>query len=111
MTQIHLRLQQFLYHGKDALNENTKDKVIAAVCDYYGLQEWELMKKSNSRKFVLPRQVAMYLLRNKGFTWVYIGGVFRKDHTTVIYSHTLIRNLMVGDLDLYIALQKIQCNI
>jgi chromosomal replication initiator protein len=75
---------------KDLIEEEeqavvTFEKIISATSQVYGVLEADLLGKSQSRECVLPRQVAMYLLR-KHFKMPYmkIGDRFFRDHSTVM---------------------------
>jgi chromosomal replication initiator protein len=73
---------------------NTEDRVITAdlimevVAQYYQLKADDLKSKDNSRKIVLPRQVAMFLCKQMtALSLPEIGRVFGgKHHSTVIHS-------------------------
>ncbi len=63
-------------------------KIIHSVADFYDLKEKDLISSSRKREIVLPRQIAMYLLRQElkasyPFIGRKLGG---KDHTTAIYA-------------------------
>ncbi len=77
----------------DLLDDNsrkriTPDDVLRAVCDYYGVDQRILLGRGRSRNIVVPRQVAMYLLREEtGSSLVEIGNLLGgRDHTTVIHG-------------------------
>lgn len=69
-------------------------KIINTTAQFYQVSFKKLQKRSRKAKFVKPRQIAMYLLReelNRSFP--YIGRLFgSKDHTTVIYAYNKIKN-------------------
>lgn len=64
------------------------DAIKKAVMKTYNITEDQLMNNNKTRKFVLPRQIAMYisrLLTNHSTT--VIGRLFgNRGHTTVIYA-------------------------
>ena len=66
----------------------TRDDVIDAVLDYFGVGKKELAGKSRTREIVVPRQVAMYLLRAEtDASLIEIGGELGgRDHTTVLHG-------------------------
>lgn len=76
--------------------------VIDTVCSHYGVTFQEIDTKCRKRKLTITRQVIMYMLNIKlGISTVAIGQIFKQkfDHTTVIYSRELVRNLIsVGEL-------------
>jgi chromosomal replication initiator protein len=66
----------------------TPDMVLRVVSEYYGVEVRVLQGRGRSRNIVVPRQVAMYLLREEtGSSLVEIGAVLGgRDHTTVMYG-------------------------
>lgn len=63
-------------------------KVFKVVSDFYEINEKELVGKNRKREVVLPRQIAMFLMRSELKTsYPSIGDKFGgKDHTTVMYA-------------------------
>lgn len=66
----------------------TPDMIIQAVSDHYGVDVRVLQGRGRSRNIVIPRQVAMYLLREETESSLvdignFLGG---RDHTTVMYG-------------------------
>jgi chromosomal replication initiator protein len=64
------------------------NQILEVVADAFDLTREEILSRNRSRKIALPRQIAMYLLRdlvNASFPQIGItmGG---RDHTTVIYA-------------------------
>jgi chromosomal replication initiator protein len=77
----------------DLIRENpginpTPEYIIREVCAFYGLEEKDILGKSRQSEIVLPRQIAMYIVRSlTGLSLQNIGDkVFRRDHTTVMHS-------------------------
>ncbi|HEY8364979.1 MAG TPA: chromosomal replication initiator protein DnaA [Haloplasmataceae bacterium] len=68
-----------------------------AVCEYYNISLANLLSNSRKACFVLPRQIAMYLVREiKNESYPKIGQEFGgKDHTTVMHSIQKIANLRI----------------
>ncbi len=66
----------------------TPTRVIDAVATYYGLDEKQLKGKTRSRDIVVPRQVAMYIMReDTEHSLADIGGSLGgRDHTTVMHG-------------------------
>jgi chromosomal replication initiator protein len=66
----------------------TGEQVIEAVAERYGLQVEQLLGRTRARDVALPRQIAMYLIREETDTSLpkigeMLGG---RDHTTVLYG-------------------------
>lgn len=71
------------------------DQVIAAICDYYGIEQKALFGQRRDRDLVEARHIAIYTIRKhckKGSEW--IGRMFNRDHTTVLYACQKVKNLM-----------------
>lgn len=66
----------------------TPETVLRTVSDFYSVDVRVIQGKGRSRNVVIPRQVAMYLLREEtGSSLVEIGGLLGgRDHTTVIHG-------------------------
>ena len=59
-------------------------KIVAGFC---GVTSAGLIGYSRARKYTVPRQVAMYLVRKHcGYSYPQVGSIFRRDHTTVMYA-------------------------
>ncbi|OGZ63059.1 MAG: hypothetical protein A3H51_01080 [Candidatus Spechtbacteria bacterium RIFCSPLOWO2_02_FULL_38_8] len=63
-------------------------KIFKTVADFYEINEKDLISKNRKREVVLPRQIAMFLMRNElNSSYPSIGEKFGgKDHTTVMYA-------------------------
>lgn len=70
-----------------------------AVCEYYNISLNNLLSKSRKAEYVLPRQIAMYLVREiKNESYPKIGQEFgNRDHSTVMHSIQKIENLRIID--------------
>lgn len=73
--------------------------VIKAVCTYYNVKQSHLKGETRVESVVLPRQVAMYLLRRelKLKLMETAGLLKRRDHTTVLHAEQKISSLMMRD--------------
>ena len=67
----------------------TPEQVLLAVAEYYRVDITDLTGRSRNKEVVLPRQMAMYLLREEtGTSLPQIGDLLGgRDHTTVMYAH------------------------
>jgi len=77
----------------------TPRRLIEIITSYYDLTLDEIMGKSREQRLALPRQIAMYLLREEGkcsFPSIgdYIGG---RDHTTAMHACSKIHELLKTD--------------
>ncbi|HTQ58183.1 MAG TPA: chromosomal replication initiator protein DnaA [Bryobacteraceae bacterium] len=97
MTQQVLRHLVFLQDRKITI-----DSIQKAVAERYGIRQSQLKEKSNTKKIVEPRQVAMYLVKELTTASLpEIGRVFGgKHHTTVLHSIKKIDKLRQTDPEL-----------
>ncbi|MCX7839168.1 MAG: chromosomal replication initiator protein DnaA [Anaerolineae bacterium] len=67
----------------------TIEQVLNVIADYYHVDLNDLTGRSRSKEVVLPRQMAMYILREEmGVSLPQIGEALGgRDHTTVLYAH------------------------
>ena len=103
-SSINLTMaQQVLRHLVHAQDRKiTIDAIQKAVADRYGIRQNQLKEKSNTKKIVLPRQVAMFLV--KELTTASLPEIGRsfggKHHTTVLHSIKKIEQLRQVDPEL-----------
>lgn len=95
IEMAHQALVDFLPQGMDLQPTD----VIDAVSKAFGVSDDRIKGRERSREVALPRQVAMYLLREEGRVSLpkigeMIGG---RDHTTVIYGCEKVNNLLETD--------------
>jgi chromosomal replication initiator protein len=75
------------------------DQIIAAVADFFGVNEDRMLSRDRSRDVAFPRQIAMYLIREETDSSLpsignALGG---RDHTTVMYGCDKISDLIETD--------------
>jgi chromosomal replication initiator protein len=77
----------------------TPTRIIETVAGFYNMEIDELKAKSRTREVVLPRQVAMFIIREETDTSLTdIGAEFgNRDHTTVMHACTKIERDMDKD--------------
>jgi chromosomal replication initiator protein len=103
-TSISLQMAQqvlkHLVHVQD--RKVTIDAIQKAVAERFQVKQSQLKEKSNTKKVVYPRQVAMYLVKElTDASLPEIGRAFGgKHHTTVIHSINKIEQLRQVDPDL-----------
>lgn len=73
--------------------------VVRAVCTFYNVKQSHIKGESRAESIVLPRQVAMYILRRElKLKLIEAAAVLkRKDHTTVLHAENKISALMMKD--------------
>jgi chromosomal replication initiator protein len=79
--------------------ELSDDQIIAAVSNQFGVERERLIGRERTRQVALPRQVAMYLIREETSASLpeigeSLGG---RDHTTVLYGYEKIADLLETD--------------
>lgn len=63
------------------------EAVLRAVADFYGVTTEDLTGKRRVQRIVVPRHVAMYIMREDGrLSLPQIGQVLNRDHTTVLHG-------------------------
>lgn len=82
--------------GRDGCRE-----IMASVAARCGLRPEDILGEERRPRFVLARQVAMYLCRRSlGLSYPELGRAFGgKDHSTVIYACRKIEKIIVGNRD------------
>jgi len=80
--------------------EATPADVIRFVAQHYGIRVADLKGRSNRRSIALPRQVAMYLIRDiLELSFPEIGKIFSKHHSTVMYAVETIQKMRQSNPD------------
>lgn len=74
--------------ASNILRNVSYQEVIQGVADFFGVELQALLGDNRSRDIMIPRQVAMYLLKNKlRYTYERIGNIFNgREHSAVMYS-------------------------
>jgi chromosomal replication initiator protein len=102
--------QQVLKHlSQGGERRVTVEAIIRKVADEYSLQPAQLKEKTNARQIAVPRQIAMYLVKELTHASLpEIGRMFGgKHHTTVLHSINKIEDLRQKDAELNKTLHKI----
>ncbi len=80
--------------------ETTPADIIRFVAQHYGIRVADLKGRSNRRSIALPRQVAMYLIREiLDLSFPEIGKIFAKHHSTVMYAVDAISKMRQSNPD------------
>ena len=99
---LALAMEALLDGGPVRRTRVTRDEVIGAVLRHFDVDRRELAGKSRTKDIVLPRQVAMYLLRAEtDASLLEIGGELGgRDHTTVLHGIKQIERSIGSDASL-----------
>jgi chromosomal replication initiator protein len=75
------------------------EDLIQTVSGHFGIEIRTLLSEDRKKENMIPRQVAMYLLKNKlNYTYERIGNIFSgRNHTAVMYSCKKIESVMKKD--------------
>ena len=84
----------------DGIIKITPDKIIEKVCIYYNITKENLLGKTKTKNFTIPRQVAMYLCKTlTTYNFVELERYFEKDRTTIMYSvNKMEDNMLENDV-------------
>ena len=84
----------------------TIEKVIA---ENYQISVSELKGRNKTKKFIIPRQIAIYIARKiTEISYTELGDEFGKDHSTIMYNYQKIEDeikvnpILDQKIDLYI---------
>ncbi len=88
----------------------TPRKIVETVADFYNISKADICSSSRKREVVRPRQIAMYLMREKlesSYPSIakHLGG---KDHSTAIYSYNKISKKLEKSEELQKEIKLIQ---
>jgi chromosomal replication initiator protein len=93
---VRLALFELLPDERDP----TPADIIRFVAQHYGIRVSDLKGRSNRRSIALPRQVAMYLIRDiLKLSFPEIGRIFTKHHSTAIYAVDNIQKMRQSNPD------------
>jgi chromosomal replication initiator protein len=86
------------------------EQILRTIAEEYGITVDELLSSSRSQRVALPRQIAMYMLREESdLSLPKIGELLGgRDHTTVMYGHDKITDLLERDKNLRRRIVNIQ---
>jgi chromosomal replication initiation ATPase DnaA len=82
--------------------------LVERVATEYGVSVGELRSRTNERRIVNPRQIAIYLVRQHTQASLHqIGDYFRKHHTTALHSVDKVRWMAAADEKLAATLRRL----
>lgn len=100
-TEIDVRTAEEIINAtlhQNMVNINPQ-QVIKCVSEFFEISPQDLMNKSRRKEVVLPRQIAMFLMRDMlGMSYPDIGDKMgKRDHTTAIHSFEKINREITKD--------------
>jgi chromosomal replication initiator protein len=89
------------------------EDIIDAVSHHFGIEKEGILWPKRKKEFMIPRQVAMYLLKTKmHYTFERIGNIFDgRNHAAVLYSCNKLESLIKKDDNLLHELNRIRDSI
>lgn len=87
--------------------------LINIVCDFYNIEEADIMSETREKKISMPRQIIMFLMREEmKASFPHIGKeIGGRDHTTVLHAHKKITKELENNLQLKQELETLKQNI
>jgi chromosomal replication initiator protein len=87
----------------------TPHKIVQKTAHFFGIRIEDILGKAQTQECVLPRQISMYLCRNRLYlSFSQIGRFFSRDHSTVMSSVKQIQEMMdIRDAELSSSLAAI----
>lgn len=75
------------------------EDIINAVSSHFGIEKEWILWENRRKEFMIPRQVAMYLLKTKlHYTYERIGNIFSgRNHAAVLYSCNKLESILKKD--------------
>jgi chromosomal replication initiator protein len=82
-------------------DQSPMDNLVARVASRFGVDAKAIRGPSRERRFAWPRQVAMFVARQAGYSFPQIGAYFGgRDHTTVMHSCEKVAKQAEEDMQL-----------
>jgi chromosomal replication initiation ATPase DnaA len=108
-----VKLRKWIIESKYISVAHKQHNIIAAVCEYYKVEYYDLTTKSRKREFTEPRMIIIWLLRKyTNLSLKTIGAMFgNRDHSTMIYSTEAIKNLIDTDFKFLQKVRRIERTI
>ena len=94
--------REALHEPGNVTRSVTIEDILGAICGYFNVRVADLQSKKRHKSIAFPRQICMHLARClTNHSLEEIGGYFGgRDHTTVMYADTKIRNQAKTDIEL-----------
>ena len=94
---------------KEIYGRITPDSILIKVGGHFGISKEDLKKKKRTKTLVVPRQVAMYLIRElTELSLPEIGSFFgAKHHTTILYACKKVRQNLKKNVKLKLAVNTL----
>jgi hypothetical protein len=88
------------------------ESIIEKVAKFYGIKVSDIKGISRKKEYVFPRQIAMYFIREKlKYSFPVIGGLFGRDHTTVMHSCNQVQKIQIKNKDITEEIKRLESNL
>lgn len=87
------------------------EQVLRQVCAVFGVSQRELLSASRLGRVLIPRQLAMYLLRQAGWSLPRLAQAFNRNHATVLHACRKVEQRLSTDVSLLAALRRVQAGL
>jgi chromosomal replication initiator protein len=86
-----------------AASIKTYEELLDAVAGHFGIEKRSILWDDRRKENMIPRQVAMYLLKNRmNYTYERIGNIFSgRNHSAVLYSCKKLETILKKDQNLF----------
>ena len=93
---------------KPTVNQNYED-ALSVIANTYSITTIDILGNSRNQKYVLPRHIAMYILKTKyNLTYQKIGSILNgRDHTTIMNGCKKIEDEIQSSEQLKMAVETI----
>lgn len=100
---------EVLIKAQKAQEKGNYEAALSVISNTYSISTADLLGKSRNAKYVLPRHIAMYILKTHfGFTYSKIGAILNgRDHTTIMNGCTKIEEELKTNQELKMAINII----
>lgn len=98
-----------LIRAKKPNSKNNYEAALSVIANTYSISTADLLGKSRNAKYVLPRHIAMYILKNNyNLTYSKIGAILNgRDHTTIMNGCNKIEEEIKTNAQLKMAIDTI----
>lgn len=110
---VNLELARKLLSNHESSTAITGEEIMRIVAEYYKIKISDLKSSSRTKPIVIPRQIAMFLIKKfLDKSLVDIGKFFGdRDHTTVINSLNKVSSLQAKDLQIKSEIDDLETQI
>ena len=100
-------------HARQTIKRIDSDIILEKTAEFFNLNKNDLKSKRRTKNIVLPKQVAMYLLRDlTDYSLPEIGSLLgAKHHTTILYAHKKLKERLKTDEGLRKIVESIRQDI